>query len=118
MIYLNKTFQIDTFIKIVPSGLVLSSLKTSNGMYGGLIEISRGQNQTIEFNPFLNTYDIVGVAVITSLMFKYSCQIIDSNIQQGYPTLPGTNQTINLDDYNISNKCFNSTSSVKKTFYS
>jgi hypothetical protein len=104
-----------TFIRIIPSGLVLSSLSLSQPMYGGTIEITRGQNQTIKFNPYRFTYDIDNVAVITSLTFKYSCQIIDSNAQQGYPLKPGTNQTIYLDEfksnpsYSQVNSCFNST---------
>jgi hypothetical protein len=46
-------------------------------MYGGTIEITRGSNQAIQFNPYLFTYDIDGVTVITSLKFEYSCQIVN-----------------------------------------
>ena len=112
----NLTSSAQSYIKIIPSGLVLSSLKASRPMYGGILEISRGQNQTIQFDPFLFTYDIDGDAIITSLVFKYTCQIIDSNLAHGYPQWPSTNQTIYLDDlkFNSSlsqfNTCFNSTS--------
>jgi hypothetical protein len=115
--------QIDTFIQIIPSGLVISALRSSQPMYGGTIEITRGFYQQIQFNPFLNTYDIDSVAVITSLTFKYSCQIIDSNIQNGYPQIPGTNQLIYLDDFKINsslsslNSCFNSTGLNLKSNY-
>jgi hypothetical protein len=68
---------IDTFIEIIPSGLVISSLRLSKPMYGGTIEITRGSNQSILFNPYLFTYDIDGVTVITSLKFEYSCQIVN-----------------------------------------
>jgi hypothetical protein len=71
---------IDTFFEIIPSGLVISSLKLSKPMYGGSIEITRGSNQPISFNPYLFTYDIDGVAVITNLKFEYSCQIVDQAI--------------------------------------
>ena len=107
--------QVDTFLQIVASGLVLSTLRTSQPMFGGLIEVSRGQMQKIEFNPYLNTYDLDGVAVITSLMFKYSCQIVDSNSEKGYPRSGATNQTISLDEFKQNNglrsleTCFNST---------
>jgi len=107
--------QIDTFIQIIPSGLVISALRSSQPMYGGTVEISRGFDQQIQFNPFLHSYDIDSVAVITSLSFKYSCQIIDSNIQNGYPQIPGTNKFIHLDDFKMNsslsslNSCFNST---------
>jgi hypothetical protein len=69
-----------TFIRIVPSGLVISSLKLSRPMYGDTIEITRGSSQSIQFNPYLFTYDIDGVAVITSLKFEYSCQIVNQVI--------------------------------------
>jgi len=66
-----------TFIRIVPSGLVISSLKLSQPMYGGTIEITRGSSQSIQFNPYLFSYDIDGVAVISNLKFEYSCQIVN-----------------------------------------
>jgi hypothetical protein len=107
--------QIDTFIQVIPSGLVISALKSSIPMYGGTIEITRGFDQQIQFDPFINSYDIDSVAVVTSLTFKYSCQIIDSNIQMGYTQIPGTNQIIYLDDFKLNsslsllNSCFNQT---------
>jgi hypothetical protein len=104
-----------TYIRIIPSGLVLSSLKLSQPMYGGTIEITRCQKQIIQFDPYLFTYDIDNVVVITSLTFKYACQLIESNIPQGYPLQPDTNETIYLDDFkynafiSVLNPCFNST---------
>jgi len=106
--------EIDTFVRIQPSGLMLSTLSQMTGMYGQLIGITRGTSQIIKFNPFLHTLDLDNLAVITSLTFKYACQVIDSNIEQGYPTL--SNQIINLDDFVLNPslnqsflKCFNST---------
>ena len=107
--------QVDTFVNIIPSGLVLSTLSLSQPMYGGSIEISRGQAQSIPLNPFLFSYDIDEIAVITALIFKYKCEIIDSNIESGYPVLPGTNQSIYLSDIiqnsNLApyDKCFTNT---------
>jgi hypothetical protein len=107
--------EIETYVKIIPSGLVLSTLDQSEGIYGGLIEISRGTNQSISFDPFLNTYDLDSFVEITTLTFKYACQVIDSDIQQGYPLNPQTNRTINLDEFKLSTSlrrlltCFNST---------
>ena len=109
------TSQVDTFVNIIPSGLVLSSLSLSQPMYGGTIEISRGQSQSIAFNPFLFTYDIDGISIITSLTFKYSCQVIDSNVPKGFPRMPITNQIIYLSDFKTNSSlislmnCFNST---------
>ena len=108
--------QIDTFVLVFPSGLIISALKSSQPMFGGTIEITRGVDQKIQFDPFLNSYDIDSVAIITSLTFKYSCQIIDSNIPQGYPQIPGTSQLIYLDDFkansslSLLDSCFNTTS--------
>ena len=111
------TSQVDSFVKIIPSGLVLSTLSLSQPMYGGTIEISRGHMQSIAFNPFLFSFDIDQLAVITTLTFKYSCQLIDSNIEQGYPRMAITNQSIYLDQIKQNpaslqtyDKCFNSSS--------
>jgi hypothetical protein len=115
---LNSTVfssQVSTYVKIEPSGLILSSLSLRQGIYGGTIEISRGQQQTITFNPYLNSYDIDSILVITTLKFKYSCQLIDSNVESGFPLMPGTNATIFMDDIKMNaslqiyEKCFNST---------
>jgi hypothetical protein len=107
--------QVNSFVKIIPSGLVLSTLSLNQPMYGGRIEISRGQAQSISFNPFLFTYDIDSIVVITSLTFQYACQLIDSNKEQGYPVVPVTNQSVYLSDikknnnFYIYNTCFNNT---------
>jgi hypothetical protein len=106
--------QIDTFVKIVPSGLVLSTLSLSKPMYGSTIEITRGLNQTIKFNPYLYTYDIDSMVVIRELTFKYACQVIDLNIKEGFPKMPATNKTIYLNEFKSNSnlvsllKCFNS----------
>jgi len=119
----NLTSKIDTFVKVIPSGLVISALRSSQPMYGGTIEITRGIDQQIQFDPFLNSYDIDSVAVMTSLTFRYSCQIIDSNIQAGYPLVPGTNQMIFLDDFKYNSTlspldtCFNSTGWINNFIY-
>lgn len=105
--------QVDTFIKITPSGILISSLSLLQPMYGGTIEITRGWNQIIQFNPFLKTYDTDSLCVITSLTFKYACQTIDSNSPNGYPF--SDNRTIHLDEFKASPRwnqllqCFNST---------
>jgi hypothetical protein len=111
----NNSSQVYTFIQIIPSGLVLSTLKLSQPMYGGSIEITRGQYQAIPFHPFLFTYDIDGLAVISSLTFKYSCQIIDSGFVKGFPLNPITNQTLRLNEIKsnpalfVYEQCFNTT---------
>jgi len=107
--------QVSTYVQIEPSGIILSSLSLSQGIFGGTIEISRGQQQPITFNPYLNSYDLDSILTITTLNFKYSCQIIDSNVPKGYPQLPGTNISIFLVEMKLNNSlqfyddCFNST---------
>ena len=54
----SSVFSSQVSVKIEPSGLILSTLSLSQGLYGGTIEISRGQQQPITFNPYLNSYDI------------------------------------------------------------
>ena len=95
---ISLTSKVETFISLEPAGLVLSTLKLIQPMFGGTIEITRGLGQKILFNPFIHTYDVDGIAVITSLTFKYACQIIDSNVEKGYPKDSATNSTIHLDD--------------------
>ena len=110
------TLYVDTFLSIIPSGLVLSTLKLSQPMYGGTIEITRGTNQSIDFDPFLFTYDIDSKAVITSLSFKYSCQIVndqgetiglvnDSNTNITYLDTIKQQKSVNP----MHSSCFNST---------
>ena len=111
-----STINEDTFLSIIPSGLVLSTLKLSQPMYGGTIEITRGLNQSIDFDPFLFTYDIDSKAVITSLSFKYSCQIVndqgetiglvnDSNTNITYLDTIKQQKSVNP----MHSSCFNST---------
>ena len=94
---------IDTFIEIIPSGLVISSLRLSKPMYGGTIEITRGSNQSIQFDPYLFTYDIDRTAVITSLKFEYTCQIVNQVI----------NATVRYDSLDT---CFNETNDGLENF--
>ena len=113
----------DTFIQITPSGLVLSTLKQSQPMFGSAIEISRGLNQTIEFDPFLFTYDIDMLAVITSLTFKYTCQKVVSNIPQGFPKIPATKDIVHLNEIKMNSslmiieKCFSSIGKLNSSFF-
>ena len=76
--------KIDTHIQIVPSGIVVSALGVNRLDGGGTIEITRGISQNIQFNPFLNSYDIDSVGDMSSLMFRYYCQVIDNGIENGY----------------------------------
>jgi hypothetical protein len=114
--------QIDTYVQIAQSGLVISALSLSQPMYGGSIEITRGSNQTIVFNPFTFSYDIDRQAVMTSLAFKYACQVIDANVPRGYPQVIGSNKTVYLDEFKSNAslakllECFNTTGNILGRF--
>jgi hypothetical protein len=92
--------QIDTYIRIVSSQIVISSLKLSQPMFGGTIEITRSLNETIEFDPYIHSYDIDELVVISTLSFKYACQMMDSNdaMLNDYPTLAGSDSFVHLDE--------------------
>ena len=75
--------RIDTFLKIVPSGLVISALYMSQSNGASTIDITRGTQQTIDFNPFLNSYDIDEIVSVNSLQFKYYCQLVANGVSQG-----------------------------------
>jgi hypothetical protein len=92
--------QIDTYIRIVSSQIVISSLKLSQPMFGGTIEITRSLNETIEFDPYIHSYDIDELVVISTLSFKYACQVLDSNdaMLNDYPILAGSDSIVHLDE--------------------
>ena len=81
------TNQVDTYVKIIPSGLIISSLSSSHLSGGGTVEITRGVNQPIEFDPYVNSYDLDAKVSTMSLKFKYYCQLIVNGVQGGYPEI-------------------------------
>ena len=107
MLNTNLEEQVDTFLKIEHTGLIISSLRLKASMYGGMIDITRGLNQAIVFDPFLYSYDLDQIAIISSLAFKYKCQLIESNIQQEYPNFYLNELKINSSLKPL-DKCFNS----------
>ena len=106
------TLKNDTYLRVNASGLVLSTLKLNQPMYGGTIEITRGLNQTIDFDPFIFTYDIDAKAIITQLSFKYTCQVVID----GVSLLINNSNFVYLDEVArnkslSSSACFSSTGS-------
>ena len=105
-----------TFIKIVQSGLVISAVNLNQLNAGGTVELNRGTNQMIEFNPALNSYDIDGMVLMTSMTYSFYCQVIDAGVQMGYPQAYA-NAKLDLYTYklkstvniNTNQTCFNST---------
>ena len=84
--------QIETFAKIVPSGVIVSALKLSQLSVSGTLEINKGTSQDIEFDPFLSSYDIDGLADMLHLQYKYYCQVVDSGVARGFPLLSVDNK--------------------------
>jgi len=82
---------IDTYVNVTPSGLVVQALSLNgkkNDDGGGITEVTRGLNESLQFNPYLNSYDIDGLAVMTSQVFEYMIQIIDNDaISQSFTSL-------------------------------
>ena len=112
----NAQFQeeVDTFIRIVPSGLVVSSIAGSQTTGGGTYEITRGSKQAIVLNPVLYSFDLDGVKAISGLEFKFYCQVIEYGVEMGYP-LAAVDAKIDLsmfksNAYNMSDvkTCFDS----------
>ena len=81
--------QIDTFVKIVPTGIAVMSLAN------GVSEISRGLQQEIVLDPTTFSYDMDYLVSPKLLTFKFYCQILDAGFSRGFP-LQGVNKKIDL----------------------
>lgn len=79
------TSELDTYVQIVRSGIVVSSLPNTIG--GGTVSITRGTKQSIVFNPALYSYDLDNLIAMSSLKFNFYCQVIDDGIENEYPML-------------------------------
>ncbi|RNA25491.1 polycystin-1-like isoform X2, partial [Brachionus plicatilis] len=119
------TSQSETFIEIVPSGIVISSLV---GQFGdGIYEIARGINQPIVLNPVMYSVDLDGKARMSSLRFIYFCKVIENEIELDYARLGASAMTdlltiktfyhtqsdIKSLVYNNSKSCFQSADSFE-----
>ena len=79
------TTQSETYIEIIPSGIMILSLV---GQFGfGIFEISRGLNQRIVLNPALYSIDLDKKVKISSLKFVYYCKLIEDEVELDYPRL-------------------------------
>ena len=131
MTYTNNlifTDQVDTYVSVVPSGLVVSALSASQlSSGGGTLEITRGVKQTVEFNPFLNSYDLDSLVSVFSLQFKYYCHIMRYGVQFDYPELY-VNEKVDLNMFKLNPSlrssmmsnasCFDSPGNFLFLFYS
>jgi hypothetical protein len=115
--------QVATYVEIIPTGIVVSSLPNSLG--GGTLETNLGLSQSITLDPPSYSYDLDKLANISALSFKFYCQVIDNGIQLGYPMLNYLNKidlytfaykNVNLPvSMNVNSTCFSS--SGKKPFF-
>jgi hypothetical protein len=71
--------EVDTYICIVPSGIVVFAFED------GISQLAIGTGQSIELLPLVYSYDIDGDKDISELDFKIYCQVIDDNVELGYP---------------------------------
>ena len=96
----NGLFQseLDTFVRVEPSGLVLSVLANAKIPAGGTYEISRGLEQAVEFNPYFFSYDVDGIVAVASLGFKYYCQVIELGVQMGFSKISNS-EMVDLSMY-------------------
>lgn len=114
------TSQSETFIEIIPSGIMILSLV---GQFGfGIFEITRGFNQRIVFNPVLYSIDLDKKVKMSSLNFEFYCKLIEDETELDYPRLGNSEMTDLLTIkrfhetesrirdliYNNSLSCFNS----------
>lgn len=107
---LSFTSQVETYIEIVPSGIIVAALNGQTG--GGTYEITRGMNQSIELNPVMFSFDLDSIVNIGSLKFKYYCQIIENGIEKGFPML---SYDLKADLFTIKSK-YNSDNFIKSLF--
>lgn len=96
-----------TYIKIIPSGIIVSGLPNSNNY------LIIGKSQSVDINPVLNSFDMDYLIKTTQLKFKFFCFQIDK-----LQTLPSDLRTFDTSDSNDlynnrNNPCFPSRS---KTF--
>ncbi|CAF0863211.1 unnamed protein product [Brachionus calyciflorus] len=79
------TNQIETFIEIIPAGIIISVFE---GQFGdGIYETSRGTNQEFTLNPVAYSIDLENRIKMDSLKFKYYCRLIEKEIAQDYARL-------------------------------
>ena len=70
---------IESFIKVVPTGIVVWGLK------GGIAERRLGLDQQLEFTPALFSFDQDSLVSPTQLKYKFYCTTVDSGIARDYP---------------------------------
>ena len=105
--------QVAHYIQIVPSGIVVFSMKS------GIAEITRGISQFIILNPLKYSFDVDKIITPDKLTFQFYCQSVDNGIPRGYPMASFTDkidlmsfQNNTFPNYKMSNNktCFDNPS--------
>lgn len=76
------TNQVETYIKVVPSGLLISSLV--NAPSGGTYQITRGTSQAIQLNPGTYSKDVDVLISMKSLNYSFYCRVIDNSLTNDF----------------------------------
>ena len=71
---------VDSFIKIVPSGISIFPFS------GGIKEISIGIGQSLEFDPGRYSFDFDDILVGSELAYKYFCRMIIDGVPNEFPS--------------------------------
>ncbi|RNA30190.1 polycystin-1-like isoform X2 [Brachionus plicatilis] len=90
----NFESRIDTYVRVVPTGIVVWGLK------GGVAERRLGIEQELEFTPTAFSFDQDSLVSILSLKFKFFCTVVDSGIVRPYPS---RNAREKLDLFSLKN---------------
>lgn len=104
------TSQVISYMQVLPSGLVISSINGAIG--GGTYETSLGTSQTLTLDPVKYSYDIDSIAIIANLNFSFYCQVIDSGIAYGYPQIYYNS---NIDLFTLKNN-FSQNANIQQLF--
>ena len=71
---------IDTYIRIVPTGMVIFAFS------GGIKEITIGIGQSVDLNPGRYSYDLDRILTGTDLSYKFYCRVLIDEVPQMFPS--------------------------------
>jgi hypothetical protein len=81
-IYTNQVY---SYIKVVPSGLIIRAVNGAPG--GGTYQMALGTSQTLTMDPRSYSSDTDGIANVNKMNFTFYCQVIDNGVAYGYPQI-------------------------------
>ena len=110
--------QVDTYVKIVSSGMAIFSFS------GGMKQMTIGVGQSIDLDPGKYSYDLDGISSGTGLTYRFYCRILIDGLPEQFPSDSYDNfldlQKIQGGTVNVTmstaNTCFNTTSMKNITY--